>query len=198
MITEFSKLSTSRFQKRMRPAALRIYQRVWPGSKFEDLREEGKDVHVLDKEFGIDALIRLKSGQFFTIQEKYRSNYALDYMDFTQHYRKAVGTEHEASGEWFNLAAQLYFYGWANEDGTDFEKWLIMDVTKYKLLVWKAGGLAMIGRPFVNERYGKSSFYGIQLWKLKPAFIFDYSITKKGEISSSDMSLGAEGDIPHD
>ena len=121
-MVEFNKLDTVQFQEKMKPAALRIYQQVFPGSEVEDLREEGVRVHILDREFGIDSLISLPSEQWITLQEKYRRYAALKYLDFTQEYMNAVGTPHESPGEWFKLGAQLYFYGWANEKETDFEK----------------------------------------------------------------------------
>jgi len=70
MRKSFENLPTVKFQERMKPAALRIYRRLFPGCEVEDLRKEGVKVHVLDKEFGIDALIRFQAGQWVSIQEK--------------------------------------------------------------------------------------------------------------------------------
>jgi hypothetical protein len=158
----------------MKPAALRIYRRLFPGCEVEDLRKEGVKVHVLDKELGIDSLLTTKQGQWFSIQEKYRAHKWLQYLDFTQEYRNAEGTEHESPGEWFKLGAQLYFYGWANEAETDFEKWAILDVAAYKLLVERAGGLAAIGTKRQNRIHGRASFFAIPIQKLRPAFIYTY------------------------
>lgn len=171
---DFSRLSTVQFQQRMKPAALRIYQRVFPGSVLEDLREKGVKVHVLDQEFGIDALIRFNGGQWISIQEKYRTHNALKWLDFTQEYMNGEGTSLEARGEWFNLGAQLYFYGWANKDESDFEKWAILDIAKYKLIVENAGGLQCIGTKRQNRRHGRASFFAIPMRRLTPAIIADY------------------------
>jgi len=170
----FDSLATVQFQERMKPAALRIYRRLFPGCEVEDLRKEGVKVHVLDKEFGIDSLLTTKQGQWFSIQEKYRAHKWIQYLDFTQEYMNAAGTEHESPGEWFKLGAQLYFYGWANEAETDFEKWAILDVAAYKLLVERAGGLAAIGTKRQNRIHGRASFFAIPIEKLQPAFVYTY------------------------
>ena len=171
---KFDSLSTVRFQQRMKPAALRIYQSLFPGSRLEDLREDGVNVHILDQEFGIDALLHLGGGQWVSIQEKYRTHGALRYLDFTQEFMNAAGTPQEAPGEWFKLGAQLYFYGWANADETAFEKWALLDIAKYKLLVEDAGGLEQIGTLRTNKAHGRASFYAIPIGILEPCFVADY------------------------
>lgn len=174
MDLSFEQLSTVKFQKKMKPAAMRIYRRVFPGCHVQDLRDNGAKVHVLDREFGIDCLLTLKTGQWISIQEKYRRHAALKYLDFTQEYMNAEGTRHQAQGEWFKLGAQLYFYGWANATETDFEKWAIIDIAKYKLLVEEAGGLHRLGTKQNNSVHGRASFYAIKIQRLEPAFIADY------------------------
>jgi len=171
---KFNNLSTVKFQQKLKPAALRIYQQIFPGCRLEDLREQGVKVHVLDKEFAIDALIHCVSGQWISIQEKYRKNNALKYQDFTQEFMNACGTEYEAPGEWFKLGAQLYFYGWANVSETDFEKWALIDVAKYKMYVDDCGGLDKIGKLKFNNEHGKASFYAIPINKLTSCFVTDY------------------------
>ena len=158
----------------MKPSALRLYQQIFPGCRVEDLRGEGVKVHVLDKEFGIDSLLHFPGGQWISIQEKYRRNNALKYLDFTQEYMNAEGTQYEAPGEWFKLGAQLYFYGWANASETAFQKWAILDVAKYKLLVEEAGGLARMGQKRHNRKHGRASFFAIPIQRLQSAFICDY------------------------
>ncbi len=172
---DFSQLSTEKFRLRMRPHAIAIYKVVFgEGCEMQDLREDGFRVHVLDKEFGIDTLAVLPSGQWLSIQEKYRRHAALRYLDFTQEYMNAEGTKHEAPGEWFKLGAQLYFYGWATEDESGFAKWVILDVAKYKLLVERAGGLSAVGIKRQNRQHGRASFFAIPIKRLEPAFIADY------------------------
>jgi hypothetical protein len=171
---DFNNLSTVKFQQKLKPAAIKIYTRLFPGCLLVDLRDRGVGVHVLDKEFGIDSLLTFGTGQWISIQEKYRKNYYLKYLDFTQEYLNAVNTENESPGEWFKLGAQLYFYGWSNKNENDFEKWFIMDIAKYKLLVENAGGIDKLGEIKFNDLHGKSCFYAIKVFKLFPAFIADY------------------------
>jgi hypothetical protein len=178
---EFNNLSTVKFQEKMKPYARNIYKKVFPGCEIQDLREKGFKVHILDKEFGIDSLINFESGQWISIQEKYRKNSALKYCDFTQEYMNAVGTKFENKGEWFKLGAQLYFYGWANELENDFQKWVILDVAKYKLIVEKNNGLKNLGNLKNNFYHGNASFYAIPIMKLKDCFLITYKDLLKNE-----------------
>lgn len=180
MAVSFDELSTTRFQLAMRPVARALYAQLFPGCTVQDLREAGNKVHILDKHFGIDTLISLPDGQWFTVQEKYRQNKYVRALslrvdrkcpDFTQEFKNADGTQYETPGEWFTLASQLYFYGWASEDNASFEKWVLLDIAKYKLLVEKSGGLDAMGKKFFNREHGRSSFYCIPVLKLRPAFI---------------------------
>jgi len=173
---KFDNLSTVKFQEKMKPAALKIYQELFPGSKIQDLREDGVKVHVLDKEFGVDALLIMEGGQWLSIQEKYRSNYYYRFKDFTQEYMNGHGTPYESPGEWFKLGAQLYFYGWANEDNTEFIDWILMDIPRYKILVEKSGGIEKMGYLMHNKQHGSASFYTIPLDKLNSAIL-----KRKGE-----------------
>lgn len=176
MENDFSELSTVLFQQKLKPAALKIYQGLFPGCEVKDLREKGVEVHILDKEFGIDSLIGFKSGQWISLQEKYRNYSSLKWGDFTQEYKNAEGTSYESFGEWFKLGAQLYFYGWANQENTDFLKWFILDIPAYKIIIEKLGGIEKAGIKKQNNRYGKASFYGISLQTLYPAMMFKHNI----------------------
>lgn len=181
---EFDQLSTVRFQQKMKPAALRIYRKVFPGCDLEDLREDGVRVHVLDREFGIDSLIAMPSQQWISLQEKYRTHDALKYGDFTQEYMNGAGTKHESPGEWFKLGAQLYFYGWANRNETDFEYWFLMDIAKYKILVEDSGGLDKIGVLRHNRKHGSANFYAIPAKRLESCFVADYRQFKTTGVDS--------------
>jgi len=177
---QFSELATEKFRLRMRAHAEAVYTGLFPGCEVKDLRAEGVSVHVLDQHFGIDTLATFATGQWVSIQEKYRTYQYLANTrwrvdprcpDFTQEYMNAVGTAHEAPGEWFKLGAQLYFYGWASEDESRFEKWFLMDIARYKLLVEERGGLAAIGELKQNNRHGRASFYAIPIDSLRPAWV---------------------------
>lgn len=205
----------------MRPAAERIYRSIWGDSRLEDLREKGVKVHILDKEFGIDALLHFSSCQWISIQEKYRefryhNDFRVDYRcpDFTQEFKNACGTEHESEGEWFKLGAQLYFYGWANESKTDFMDWYLIDILRYKAIVENCGGLDEIGSKRRNHTHGRASFYCIPINRLQKAIFVSKATLPKvlaaqrlfpfpsadtgGRVTAPDSSyrLGGEGDAP--
>jgi hypothetical protein len=175
---DYEKMPETQFSVRMREAAARIYEKVYPGCRVEYL-ERG---HVLDKTYGIDCRIHT-GNQYFTLQEKYRKNeFLYTYFDFTQKYQSATGTIWQGDGEWFNLAAQIYFYGWTNPEETEFEKWFIMDIGQYKKLVNDWGGLDEIGYAVNPKRPGAANFYGIHPSRLMPAWVSDYRLflPKKG------------------
>lgn len=182
----FNNFATVKFQQKMKPHALKIYHSIFPNCELIDLREKGVKVHILDKEYGIDSILNLQSGQSITIQEKYRDYEFLinpkfqvkpPWPDFTQEYKNAADTPYEEDGEWFKLMAQLYFYGWANRQQTEFEKWVMINILKYKIFVERIGGLHKIGRLRKNKTHGKASFYCIPIVNLsKVIWIKSYNL----------------------
>lgn len=190
---EFSDLKTVKFQDRMKSSARRIYSRIFPGCEIEDLRADGFRVHPLDQEFGIDSRLMLGDNSYFSIQEKYRAHKFLarrnlridtDLPDFTQEYKNGHGTQYEAPGEWFKLGAQLYFYGWANAAEDDFEKWVIIDVVRYKQLVMDEGGIENMGKLMKNRTHGRASFYCIPIQRLAPAWIYTHKTHPQQHITT--------------
>jgi len=184
---DFSELSTEQFRVRMRPHAISIYKRMFGDCEIQDLREQGVRVHVLDKEFGIDTLVTAPSGQWFSVQEKYRRNKFLvepklrlpgsDYPDFTQEYTNAAGTQHESPGEWFKLGAQLYFYGWASACEDGFAAWVLLNVPRYKIIVERTpGGLDTLGKLIPNKEHGRATFYAIPVDRLRGAWIAQHGL----------------------
>ena len=130
---------------------------------------------ALDQRAGIDSKVVFEQSQVsFSIQEKYRTNDNLKYMDFTQELYNAYGTEHQTDGEFQHLWASYYFYGWANEDETGFSEWFIMDIQEYKKLVLQVGGLDKIPnvKKIQNQQYGKALFFTIPLEFIKPAIMW--------------------------
>lgn len=171
----FSRLSTNRIALAMRSAADATYQQAIPGCRIERLKGEANEAHAFDKEFGIDLKLHLPCGAWLSVQEKIRSfEWLKKGGDFTQEFKNAAGTEYESPGEWFKLGAQLYFYGWANQDGTAFEKWQIYNVASYKILVQMRGGLGAIGKLRGNQQHGRASFYGIPLDVMAPAVMASF------------------------
>lgn len=169
MSKSFQNLATVKnVQIPLKPAAMRIYGSIFPNCRVEDLRQNGVKVHVLDKEFGIDSLIHLESGQWFSIQEKYRDYPKYDHHDFTQEIENGNGTP----GEWYSLASQLYFYGWGDPRKNIFMEWFILDVAQYKLIVERKGGIEKCGKKKQNQEHGSSWFVPVHFETIFPAIIY--------------------------
>lgn len=163
------------FERRMRPAVEHIFQQLFPECEVVYTREDS-DLQQLDNFFAVDTILTLPSGQIITAQQKCRRHRYLEFGDFTQEYMNAAGTEHETPGEWFRLAAQLYFYGWANPNEDGFAAWVILDVIQYKMLVEREGGLEQIGQLNWNVERGRANFYAIPVDTLRPTFVGSHGI----------------------
>lgn len=122
-----------KFERKMRPAADKLYREIIPGIKDIDrswrIRRVPLDLHVelgvLDKELGIDVIFTLDNGMILTCQEKFNSH--------TYRYKKNATVEYENEpvrgipGDWFTMIAQLYFFGFASQDEKSFDLWVLLD-----------------------------------------------------------------------
>ncbi len=174
--SSFDRLATNVVNGQGLAHADALYRGWWPGC---DMWRPPSG-HVLDRILGIDTLVRLPVGGFLTVQEKFRKNELLvsprlrvdpSCPDFTQEHKNAAGTDQESKGEWFKLAAQLYFYSWLTEAGDGLAAWMLMDVARYRNLVVAAGGLQGIGRLQNNKEHGRASFYCIPVRRLSRAIV---------------------------
>ena len=164
------------FEQRMRGPVERVYQAYFPECKVRYTREQD-ELRPFDDHFAIDTILELRSGGIVTAQQKCRRyGYFLKYRDFTQEYMNAVGSIYESRGEWFHLASQIYFYGWANQAENGLAAWALLDVVKYKMLVEQGGGLDKVGTLRRNRVHGSASFYTIPMETLRPAFIGSHGI----------------------
>ena len=164
------------FERRMRGPVEEVYQTYFPGCNVRYTREHD-ELRPFDDHFAIDTILDLPSGGIVTAQQKCRRyGYFLQYRDFTQEYMNAVGSAYESRGEWFHLASQIYFYGWANPAENGLVAWLLLDVVRYKMLVEKQGGLEKMGTPRQNKEHGKASFYAIPVERLRPALIGSHGL----------------------
>lgn len=182
---QFSHLTTEQFRCKLRPYVVNVYRDLFKACTVQDLKRTNGNPHILDRMFGIDTVITLSSGATMTVQEKCRENLALTARhlrvesycpDFTQEYRNAAGTPHESDGEWFHLAAQLYFYGWATAQADGLAAWVLLDVLRYKLIVERAGGLGALGIKRNNTAHGRATFYAIPVERLRPAFLASHNL----------------------
>jgi len=145
-----------RFEKRMRPVADKLYREIIPGLK-EISRSYPAGLplpfHVelgaLDRELGIDVIFTLKNGMRLTCQEKFAAPEFLPLQDITvEYYNDPV---RRLPGDWFNLACQLYFFGFASRYYRSFDLWILVDWTR---TVWEtvAGNISWEHMP--NTRDG--------------------------------------------
>lgn len=178
-MVEFSQLETVRFQQMLKPPARRIYQHVFPGCEIQDLRDDQKEVHILDKEFGVDSLLIFHDHQWISVQEKFRTNEATKYFDFTLEYLNDDGGMNESPGEYFKLGAQLYFYGWSNPTQDDFMAWMFLDIFRLKLILNRLGGIENAGQKRHNSRHGRASFYCIPIWKIRKSIVLRCGVPER-------------------
>ena len=164
------------FEQRMRGPVERVYQAYFPECKVRYTREQD-ELRPFDDHFAIDTILELRSGGIVTAQQKCRRyGYFSQHGDFTQEFMNAAGTKYASRGEWFHLASQIYFYGWANRAEDGFVAWLLLDVVKYRRLVEKNGGLDKIGTLHQNREHGSANFYAIPVKELRAAFIGSHGI----------------------
>jgi methyl coenzyme M reductase alpha subunit len=75
---EFGKLRTvNKVQMPLREPALEIYRSIFPDCYVKQMRNNDDIEDVLDRDFGIDALLVLKDKSWFTLQEKYNARIIL-------------------------------------------------------------------------------------------------------------------------
>ena len=163
------------FERRMRSPVEEVYQTYFPDCRVRYTREHD-ELRPFDEHFAIDTILELHRGGIVTAQQKCRRNQYLKYKDFTQEFMNAAGTKHESQGEWFHLASQIYFYGWANPAEDGLVAWLLLDVVEYRRLVEKKGGLDKIGTLHQNREHGNANFYAIPVKDLQSALIGSHGI----------------------
>lgn len=107
----------------MRPAIDAIYNTVWPGCSIK--RYEHEADFVLDIKHAIDVEITQPNGMILLGQEKALSAEYSKYGTVTVEYMQDPTTEEH--GDWFHLASQFYFCGYATEDKTGFSQWVVLN-----------------------------------------------------------------------
>jgi len=107
---------------RMRPIADNIYRSCW-GDNIKIERIERLADFVLDKFFGIDVLVTFPTGMIITGQEKFLSPKYATYKSLTVEHMN----DPSHKGDWFNLASQFYFCGYASKAWDSFQLWVIVN-----------------------------------------------------------------------
>jgi hypothetical protein len=168
------------FEEKMHPYIDEIYKGLFSSlSRIErSNRETTTDSKILfmDKELSIDTFLYFKDGTVLTLQEKSRKHNYLKYDDFTFEYYNDPKTKDE--GEWFKLAAQLYFYGFTNESETGYAKFYLLNVPKLRLFLKNNIGIKALEEKYLhpNRPPAKANFFAIPF-----SIIPDYCIMYKSQ-----------------
>ena len=152
------------FEERMAPCIDRIYRRLFKNIRF--IRRSNRDTKdtetmFMDKRLAIDTFIYFNDGSFITLQEKTRRSCYAKYDDFTfEYYNDPLTRE---PGEWFKLAAQWYFYGYANEAGNGYSKFYLIDVAKLRLYLKNTFSIETLEKNYMrrNPPPAKANFFAI-------------------------------------
>lgn len=149
------------FNLKMQPSADEIYRHIWPFCGIE------RDLGPLDKDRGIDVILTSLTGLKISFQEKFRRNKYLRYQQFTIEFKN--NPETDELGELFKLAANYYFYAYANPKETCFCQWKIVDLNKFKE-AYENGELIPdeIGQ---NKKRSRANFLCFDWVKLKNGLI---------------------------
>lgn len=110
-----------KLNRAMMPFIDDVYYSVF-GRAIQIKRIEQPDDYILDRKFAIDTIITLPTGCILTGQEK-----CLDttFGTLTVEYMQNPLTNEK--GDWFNLAAQFYFCGYATKRRDSFSMWVIVN-----------------------------------------------------------------------
>lgn len=120
------------FSERMRPIADALYRTLIPS--ITDIKRFDKDSErfILDREYAIDIQFTLGNGMKMTGQEKFRrfetwreQHNRPQYADVTVEFYNDPALK--VQGDWFNLASQFYFAGFASKDEACFDRYVFLD-----------------------------------------------------------------------
>jgi hypothetical protein len=123
------------FEEKMTPAIDAIYRQLFGRrlvSIYRSSRKQEQDSKLLfmDIELAIDTHLRFDNGGTLTFQEKTLRASNAHYNQFTFEYYNDPKTKDP--GEWFKLAAQLYFFGYANAEETGYLRYWILNVARLR------------------------------------------------------------------
>ncbi len=113
------------YNLRMQPFMDAIYRSIW-GNRIRIKRELG----ALDKDRGIGVINEMPSGLTISLQEKARRYKYRHFQQFTVEYSNNPLTGEK--GEFYKLAANYYFYGYAFPNEHGFCEWRIIDLNRFK------------------------------------------------------------------
>jgi len=153
------------FEEKMTPFIDAIYKKTF--SKLSKIkratRNNDDDIKIMfmDKELAIDTRLFFIDGTILTLQEKTLQYSKRKYNSFTFEYYNDPAMKLE--GEWFKLASQLYFFGYANSDETGYADYWIIDIPKLRLFLKKGIGIKTLTEKYLrqNPPPAKANFFAI-------------------------------------
>ena len=160
------------FEEKMTPFIDLEYKKIFKDrlvSVTRNSRETATNEKLMfmDLELAIDTHLKFIDGSVVTFQEKTRRNYYKKYDDFTFEYYNDPRTKE--IGEWFKLASQLYFYGYANAAETGYEKYYIINVVKLRTGIMQKYNLKQLEYFFLRQNIPppRANFFAIPFSILK-------------------------------
>lgn len=147
--------SRYRLSEALRPAVEDALTRLWPGSRMAWLPVLRPGVpDPLDQAFGIDGELTTPHGICLTVQSKVREHRWLERHEYTL---EVFNDDRRTQpGEWFNLTADLYFYGYATPERTALADWYLFKIVDLKLAI--EAGEVHFGGLIPNEAHSRALF----------------------------------------
>ncbi len=165
MTRKSSKWPEKEFEEKMRPLIDDIYRQIF-GSKLIAIARSVRDSDnertlFMDIELAIDTHLTFADGSVLTFQEKTLKNSKKRYQSFTFEYYNDPKAKDR--GEWFKLAAQLYYFGYANAQETGYDQWLVLDIAKLRTEMMKGFTIKEIEKKYLrtNRKPSKANFFAI-------------------------------------
>ena len=155
------------FEESMHPHINSIYRRLFSNlteiKRSDRTKECDQKILFMDKELAIDTFLHFKDGTILTMQEKTRTERILKMFgpDFTFEYYNNPDTKEQ--GEWFKLAAQMYFYGYARADNAGYIRYWLMNIPKLRIFLKNEIGLSELEKKYLrrNRPPARANFFAI-------------------------------------
>lgn len=153
------------FEEKMRQSIDNIYYDIF-GDNLKSINRSNRDDNkneitmILDKDLGVDTILRFKNGAPITVQEKT--------LQYTNHKFNALTYEYyndpkiKDEGDWFKLVAQLYFFGYANPDHNGYYNYWLIDVAALHINI-NNGNINIYNYIRSNNYPSKANFFAIPL-----------------------------------
>lgn len=152
------------FEEIMRPSIDKIYKHKFGENiniQRSDRNSKKSKLMFMDKHFAIDTILRFENGAMITIQEKTLTHEKEEFNAFTIEYYNDPKIKDR--GDWFKIAAQLYFFGYANKEENGYNKYWLISMLDFQLQIRKEFTIEEMRDEFLRENPlpAKASFFAI-------------------------------------